>query len=64
MAVNIIYDAGFPLCGFNSDYAAKFKKWKVDILWYEKPKSPNARVFFENLEVANSIVPEMRKRFK
>ena len=46
---------GFTLCGFSSESTAKFKKWKVELLWYEGPKSQNARVYCESNEQAGEI---------
>lgn len=60
MDVNLS-NPGFPLCGYTSDNTAKFKKWKVELLWYEGPKSTHARIYCESAEVAEVVALKVRE---
>jgi hypothetical protein len=48
------------LCGYTADNTAKFKKWKVELLWYEGPKSTNARIYCESAEVADAVADKVK----
>lgn len=42
----------FPLCGSSNDCTAKFKKWKIELVWYEGKKSSDARINFSDYNAA------------
>jgi len=43
-----------------NNYAGKFQKWKVEIVWYEGPKEERARINFENREVAIEVYERLK----
>ena len=52
---------GFPICGYASDHTSKFKKWKIELQWFEGPKSKHARIYCEVVDTVDYVYDHISK---
>lgn len=54
--------AVFPICNPRQSNAGKFKKWKVELVWYEGKRENKARIYFEDAEYAERMFEVLQER--